>query len=246
LHGHVKVAPDGTVYVPNFSCNADGQQSVVVSVDDGLTWKVRALPEAPYNGFKSDPTVGIGADGTVYYAYEGVDGPLRVAVSRDKGVTWTKPVDLTGLAGLAYGVMPAAVAGDGDRAAVAFIGTADTGTSDDMYEDKDYKGVWHLYVAMTYDRGATWEVVNTTPADPVQRGCIWWGNGTCPSVQRNLLDFIDAQIDSSGRVVVAYADGCIGACVNKAPNTAEDIATIARQSAGRTLFAAKDPPPPTP
>src|SRR5947208_5994625 len=33
LHGHVKVAPDGTVYVPNRDCG--GTQSVVVSEDNG-------------------------------------------------------------------------------------------------------------------------------------------------------------------------------------------------------------------
>ena len=36
LHGHVKVAPDGTVYVPNRGCG--GTQGGVVSEDNGITW----------------------------------------------------------------------------------------------------------------------------------------------------------------------------------------------------------------
>ncbi len=39
IHGHVKVAPDGTVYVPNRGCGAT--QAVVVSADNGLTWAVQ-------------------------------------------------------------------------------------------------------------------------------------------------------------------------------------------------------------
>jgi len=38
IHGHVKVAPDGTVYVPNSSCGTTGNYGVAVSTDNGLTW----------------------------------------------------------------------------------------------------------------------------------------------------------------------------------------------------------------
>src|SRR2546429_3262706 len=50
-----------------------------------------------------------------------------------------------------------------------------------------FTGVWHLYVAATYDGGATWNTVDATPNDPVQRGCIWLSGGSNPC--RNLLDF---------------------------------------------------------
>src|SRR3979411_928159 len=33
IHGHVKVAPDGTVYVPNSSCGTAGNDGVDVSTD---------------------------------------------------------------------------------------------------------------------------------------------------------------------------------------------------------------------
>jgi hypothetical protein len=42
LHGHIKVAPDGTVYVPNKGCG--GAQGVVFSTDNGLTWAIRTVP----------------------------------------------------------------------------------------------------------------------------------------------------------------------------------------------------------
>jgi hypothetical protein len=40
--------------------------------------------------------------------------------------------------------------------------------------------------------------------------------------------------------VVGYADGCVGACVNAAPNSFADLGTIARQATGKGLFAAFD------
>ncbi len=243
LHGHIKVGPDGTAYLPNFNCHVGDEdlQAVVVSEDDGMTWEARTLPGAEYNGFKSDPSVGIATDNTVYFAYEDKTGPIKVAVSTDKGETWSEQVDVGAELGVAYGVFPAVVAGDGDRAAVAFIGTTDRTESQFLYEDQNYAGAWHLYVATTYDRGQTWTTVDVTPTDPVQRGCVWWGNaGGCPSAQRNLLDFMDAQLDEFGRVLVGYADGCVNACVQGPPNTREDIGAIARQSGGLSLFSEFD------
>src|SRR5947208_532098 len=38
LHGHLKVAPDGTAYLPTADC--DGKQSLAESNDNGLTWTV--------------------------------------------------------------------------------------------------------------------------------------------------------------------------------------------------------------
>ena len=49
--------------------------------------------------------------------------------------------------------------------------------------------------------------------------------------------------DDHGRVLVGFADGCTGACVTDPTQNAHDAyATIARQQAGRTLFARYDEP----
>ncbi|MDQ6625936.1 MAG: PKD domain-containing protein, partial [Verrucomicrobiota bacterium] len=67
---------------------------------------------------------------------------------------------------------------------------------------------------------------------------------------RNLLDFMDATVDAQGRMVVGYPDGCVGACVNATggarPNSYTALASVARQSGGRRLFAAYDPNPAEP
>jgi hypothetical protein len=99
--------------------------------------------------------------------------------------------------------------------------------------------IWHLYVAHTYDGGATWVTVDATPNDPVQRGDICDQGTTC-SAARNLDDFIDVTVDTQGRVLVGYADGCVGGCANAGPNSGTAQATIARETSGKGLYASFD------
>jgi hypothetical protein len=236
LHGHVQVAPDGSVYVPNKNCN--GAQGVVVSEDNGLTWKVRTVPGS-FNG-DWDPAVGVGSDSTVYFGWGDGDGHPKVAVSHDHGRTWTNTRDVGVPFGIKHTAFPSVVAGDGDRAAFAFLGSPEP-SAGAFGDNPTWPGVWHLYVSETFDGGNTWTTVDATPNDPVQRGTIC-GGGTlgCGNGTRNLLDFIGITVDKQGRVLVGYADGCIDSCAITAPNSFTALATIARQVNGKRLFAAYD------
>lgn len=243
LHGHVKVAPDGTAYLPNKSCGENA--ALVTSTDNGGSWTVHKVPGSTVGD--SDPSVGVGSKGRVYFGYVGADGRPGVATSTDKGAHWAHLQQLGADKGVKNAVFPTTVAGDDDRAAVAFLGTTTGGN----YQDAaTFKGVWHLYVATTYDGGTTWQTSDATPTDPVQRGSICTGGTTCGN-DRNLLDFIDVTKDSHGRVLVGYADGCIKTCVTNASETSgagpadaqAAYATIARQSGGKTLLSAYDPQP---
>jgi hypothetical protein len=233
LHGHIRVSPDGTAYVPNSSCS--GKDAVVVSTDNGLTWAVKPVPLSKSSRAGGDPSVAAGARNTLYFGFVNSDGHPKITVSQDHGSTWSKPFD----AGQPYGIQNAefseVIAGDDDRAAFAFLGTTTPG--DD--QSSDFRGVWHLYVATSYDSGKTWTTVDATPTDPVQRGCIWNGGGS--NQCRNLLDFNDITVDKIGRVLVGFADGCTGACVtDPAQNNFDALATIARQTSGKGLFSAFD------
>src|SRR5204862_5137767 len=106
LHGHVRGAPDGTVYLPHYSCN--GKQGVAVSTDAGTTWTVRQVTGSlpPVAGIL-DPSVGIANDNTVYFAWVGKlpggnnsDNHVFVSSSKDRGATWTTPVDVGASAGI--------------------------------------------------------------------------------------------------------------------------------------------------
>jgi hypothetical protein len=233
LHGHVKVAPDGTVYVPNRSCGS--QQGLVASADAGVTWTVHQVPGSLPSA--SDPSVAVASDGTVYFGGADADTHPFVAVSHDRGATWQHKQDVGAAFGIQNVAFPAIVAGDATRAAFAFLGTPTPGNGGG--DDPSFPAAWHLYVAHTYDGGQTWVTVDATPNDPVQRGTICLGGTSCGST-RNLLDFLDATIDTEGRVLVGYADGCVGACVQGPPSSFSALATIARQSGGQRLYAAFD------
>src|SRR6266849_8446017 len=251
LHGHVKVSPkDGTLYVPNKGCN--GLQAVAVSENNGMTWTVKQV--AGISAGIWDPSVGIATDGTVYFGADDGNSVPLIAVSHDRGQTWSSPVNVGAFVapqqtgetqGVKQTAFPEVVAGDGGtttgRAAFAFLGST-TSAPGGGGDNPNWPGIWHLYVAHTYDGGSTYTTIDVTPNDPVQRNATICagGFGGCSNGTRNLLDFNDASVDQDGRAVIGYADGCIGNCVAKGPNSFTALSTIARQVNGRRLFAVND------
>ena len=239
IFGHLKAAPDGTIYLPPRYCPnlAAGtyETGVAVSEDNGLTWVVRKVPGSGY-GDAGHGSVAVAQDGTVYLSWGSGKfpdgGPVQVSKSRDKGKTWTKPVSLGREYKIANTRFPVAVAGDGDRAVVAYLGTDEEGDGG----GSSFPGVWHLYASHTYDGGKTWKTYKITN-HPVQVGAICTAGTTCGN-DRNLLDFNDMVVDTKGRVWIAFADGCTAKSCTKANR--EDHATIARLVAGRGVYRKYD------
>ena len=255
LHGHVKVTPDtaqtetsgqaGTVYLPFNGCNGTG--AVIVSTDNGATWTPRPVPNTVSNPNLQDPAVAIDRAGRAYFVMASATGngsQAIVATSDNQGQTWQNTFDVGAAFGLANIAFPEAVAGDAGRAAVAFYGSTAGGDE----SGHGFAGLWHLYIAETFDGGAHWTTVDATPSAPLQRGCIWMHGGV--DICRNLLDFMDMTIDKQGRVEVGYVSGCAGGnCMQAAPsafgNAYTATGTIARQSSGKRMFAANDPQSPS-
>jgi hypothetical protein len=255
IHGHIKVAPDGTVYVPNRNCG--NKAGVAVSEDNGFTWTVRAAnpSTAPLNGYLEDPSLGIDSTGRIYLGYQRNDGHAYIVTSDNKGISWRNNTDVGAPFGIQNSSFPAVVAGSDGRAAYAFLGTPTAGTPSN---NPGFTGAWHLYIATTFDGGTSWTTVDATPNDPVQRGsictegtttCCEPGSAGCSRTldDRNLLDFNDISIDKFGRVVVAFTDGCItSTCINGGPNDWVAAEVIARQSGGKRLIDTYDPNPAEP
>jgi hypothetical protein len=262
LHGHIKVAPDGTVYVPDKGCGGNvpllngGSAAAVYSINNGVTWNISTIPgsNARTKG-DDDPSIGVATDGTVYLGYQSADGHPRIAVGHKvetagppptTTITWDAPVDVgapsanvtvINSAPILNTAFPAVVAGDPLRASFAFYGS-ENGSSD--YNQPTFPGVWYLYIATTFDGGVTWRTENVTPNDPVQRGGIC-GSGTC----RNQLDFFDITVDKEGRILVGWDDGCVSAsCINGGANDFTAKGVITRQAGGKRMFAAFDPAEP--
>jgi hypothetical protein len=234
LHGHIQVSPQGVVAVPNKSCG--GEQGLAVSTNAGLTFTVRTVPGSTSS--RSDPAAGFGADETLYFGFCDASGAAKAAVSTDLGASWSTPQNVGAAFGIVNCAFPEVIAGDGDRAAFAFLGSATPG--DGTAANLAYDGVWHLYLAVTYDRGVTWTTIRATPGDPVQRGAVCLQGTTCES-GRNLLDFNDIAMDEKGRILVGYSDGCVGGCLGSNPNSGTDVGRITRLAPGsKGLLAAFD------
>ena len=250
LHGHLKVAEDGTAYLPNKACGLaprvlGGNPAVLVSENNGATWTIRLVEAADSDVGVDDASVGVSwcppgpaacdkADRSnhIYLGFMYTDGRPGIAYSNNKGQNWVNVTDLGAQTGIKHIAFPAVAVGDPDRAVFSFFGTTTAGN----YSAPEFPGIWHLYVATTFDAGQTWSVQNVTPNDPIQRGGIC-GEGTC----RNLLDFFDATIDKQGRILIAGEDGCIGGCVLGGANSFTAKAFISRQSGGKRMFSIYDP-----
>lgn len=237
LHGHVKVSADGTAYLPNANCG--GKAGGAISTNNGSSWSSYVIPGSsqPATGF--DPSVATTPDNTLYESWQGADNHTYVARSTTRGATWSTPVDVGASLGVVNSTFQSVIAGDNGRVAVAYLGSTTGGNP----FASGWNGVWDLYVSTSYDAGATWTTVKAT-TDPVQRGWMCADGTTCGS-GRNLLDFMDVNVTKDGRVVVGYADGCVGTCAGASGTKAQSTsawATIAYQSAGKGLFAAYDTP----
>ncbi len=241
LHGHVRVGPEGNVYLPNKSCGTT--QGLAISKDAGRTWSVSPVTGAAVGA--TDPSVAADRAGNVFFGYVGGDGKPAISVSKDAGSTWGAPV----LVGEAFGIQNATwaevIAGDAGRAAIGFVGTPTPGDRNAAPFGKNAAGTeyvdgeFHFYVATTIDGGQTYKVNDLTPNDPVQRGQICTNGTTCTG-GRNLLDFNDIVVDKTGHVLIGYADGCTAACVTSnlvSNNKQTAVGTIARQIDGPLLFA---------
>ena len=217
-----------------------------MSTDGGTTWSEFIVTGSLSQIQGADPSIAIAADSTVYYAYvnnEPVatgnppEGHVHVKVSQNRGVTWIRDFDLGASHGIKNAVHVEAVGGSSGRAAVGFLGTDKAGD----YQASGFPGKWYAFIATTYDGGVTWTTVNATPNDPVQSMTGVWQQGGSHD-DRNLLDFNEITMDSKGRVLYGYSDGCVspGCIAGTTPNDFVAFMRVARQSGGKSLFASND------
>ena len=239
LNGHLKAAPDGTIYLPRDFCY---RPFVAVTKDDGQSWSAVQVSQKLTNA-GADPAVAVDKAGNAYYAFVGNDGHLYLTVSKDQGAKWSTEIDITP-PGLTAVNLPAMNAGDGGMLAIAFV-ASDVKHGYDASKDEMKGAHWDGYVEIFRD--ATSDAPNVTatrlnPAsDPLVRGPC--GPGRCSS----LFDFFDVVVDADGRAWIPLVDACTKECASATDPTTKNndrAGFVATLASGPGLHAAMPELPP--
>jgi hypothetical protein len=237
--GHGFGGPDGTIYVPKGLC---GQPWLAISRDEGATWtRVQVadngMPLGPTGVYEHEASVAADAEGNVYYFWIARDRLPYLAVSRDGGETWTKPM-MVGPPGLKEAALPSLALGGRGKVAVVYMGSTNSPgkpfeESDDCKPDpvycfrqlfflnppdpERYENVtWNAYMTVTADALARRPVFQSAsvndPSDPMVRG-------TCGPIRcKAVYDFLDVVIDDRGQAWGSFVDACLNQCALTGPH----------------------------
>ncbi|HET6405589.1 MAG TPA: sialidase family protein [Candidatus Thermoplasmatota archaeon] len=220
-HGHGRVGPDGTAYLPRVYCDV---ALLHVSRDGGITWREIVVDKrhggSPSEDDNHESRVAIDAAGNVYYFWIGKDWRPRLSVSRDGGATWSTPVDVAP-ARIGAARLPAIAAGSEGR--IAFLYLANT---------TEAPGEWHAYVGVSVDALAQDPLVATVRATQTLLG-----RDACLEECERIGDFLDIAVSPlDGGIWVALADPCADACETLPPEGAA-WGPVAVQARGVALAA---------
>src|SRR5581483_4767938 len=198
LTGHLKAAPDGTVFLPRGGC---GYAEVAITQDDGATWTTHVINK---DHPADDHEVGIAVDeANNVYATWFSHGLVWFAFSKDHGATWS-PAQLITAPDVTATMFHAVAAGAPGKVAIAYLGTTvpggydgkptgNGGLSGDLVGNADppewANASWNAYLAIIPDALSDNVTIQTVtandPADPLARGLC--GGTRC----HGMNDFID-------------------------------------------------------
>ena len=218
--GHGFVDDEGTVYLPRGWC---GQPWLAISRDEGATWtRVQVadngMPEhkgGPQNyhptaadGYQEhEAGVAVDGKGNIYYTWTGKNRLPYLAVSRDGGATWGKPM-MIGPPGLKEATLPAMDIGEDGKIAIAYIGSTDApgGKAPDGHGPEYASTTWHGYVTVTDSALAKDPLFYTASVNRTDDPLVI---GNCGILRcQQVYDFIDVVVDRRGGVWTSMVDGC--------------------------------------
>lgn len=222
--GHGAVGPDGTVYLPRGWC---GQPFMAISRDEGATWE---RVQVAGNGMAVGPgqeehemNVAVDADGNVYTTWIAQDRLPYLAISRDGGSTWSKPL-MVAAPGVNEAFYAGVDVGAPGRVAINYYGTTNgpggpfcartTGpgsceTADggdpkppDAYENTTWNGYLTMSVNALDAQPTFMTGTVNDPADPLIRTTC--GPNRCGQTH----DFFDVVVAADGTPYASFVDAC--------------------------------------
>jgi hypothetical protein len=246
-HGHASWA-DGTVYLGRGWC---GRVTAGVSHDYGLTWDMVVISDDPLHApSEHDVSIATDTSGTAYALWIGDRGrSVFTSTSKDKGMTWSTPLNVTA-PGVTAAKFPSIVAGADGRIAFLYVGSDNPhghqiGAMDDgelRYPDAYEVATWNAYMGTSLNADsddAVFAVVMANhPDEPLKRGAC---QGRCFGDEGGMYDFLDIDIDPmTGQVFAALVDVCSGDCDGHGKKKSEvhekAVGTVARMLTGTLLL----------
>jgi hypothetical protein len=208
------------VYVAYNTADGNKDDIVVARTDLSLA-NATKFKVATTKGDSFDSFVGLDVDqaGNVYATWserrpkgtDGKDGSTNsyVAVSENKGKSWSDPVKLNRSPNTT--TFPWLVAGSNGRVAIAYYGTTSRGPSP---EQVTFSGrplpKWRVWVAYSLNATDTRpkykEAAALTSSAFLHEGDICTSGTGCADGARDLLDYFQIDLDACGKIVITYTD----------------------------------------
>lgn len=217
LHGHGFVDDDGGVYLPREYC---GDPYVAISRDEGATWELAQVSDkiSALNG-ESDPSVTVDQAGNIYYLWIGDGRMPYLAISKDGGASWSKPMNVAP-PGLREANLPSIASKGKGKIAITYMGSNNSPNDPDVrcgndskpcpqtaeYAETSWDGVMTISADALSKNPTFYSSTVNHRRDPIYRGRC--GPGRCGVV----YDFIDIEIDREGIAWAAFVDGCQAIC----------------------------------
>ena len=127
-----------------------------------------------------------------------------LAVSKDRGRTWSDPIRVSQRAGTRTTTFPWIVAGDRGKIDIVYYGTSARGKSPERVA-RDSK--WKVWMAQSLNALSDNPTFTEVPATGfMHQGRICTSGTGCGAGTRDLLDFFQVDIDEQGLANIAYTD----------------------------------------
>ncbi|MDQ3877671.1 MAG: glycoside hydrolase [Actinomycetota bacterium] len=225
-NGHGFVARDGTVYLPRGWC---GQPWLAISHDEGTTWTRVQVSDLgmPCCGkldgsndsaiFTHEAAVAADGSGNVYYAWVAADRLPYLAVSRNGGKSWGKPM-MIGPPGVKEALLPGIAVGRHGGVVVRYMGSTNSPWNGEKATGSFKNERWNAYLTETNDpltpHPVFYSATVNDASDP-----MWVGECGPDPVRCGWGDFQDVVVDRTGSVWSVDVD----LCVNKACTKSEAV-----------------------
>ena len=179
------------------------------STDQGRSWTRYTIADlGPHNPSYDFPSLTIDTAGNLYVGWvqdqsdNGGETDAYYAFSTDGGLTWSKPINITGESNDSA-IFPWLVAGDPGQVDYVFY-KSNSGLNPNV----DGGQVWNVYFSQSQNAlntGANFKSVQISD-HPNHVGAICNSGLGCPANSRNLLDFFTVDVDHLGAANVIWAD----------------------------------------